>query len=265
MNNILNPGTFGVRLVMYVMLALLVGLMYVNLDDDTDHSGVNSRTSLFFYVAAFFIFMTIAAMPFFMMERSIFEKEKLNKLYGSVPYAFSQTIAAIPGVFLITLISSILIVFMCGLNNFGVFLGDMFLMLLVGEQIAVLFAVLVPHYIIGMALVAGIYGFFMLVEGFMKIYSDLPSYIQWAYYIAIHTYSFRTFMVNEFEEIDEITESTFLTGDDVIEFYDMEDVNVEDDLVYMMLYFLFIFVGTIIALLVKYRSTIPDYSPVKGN
>jgi hypothetical protein len=133
MNNILNPGTFGVRLVMYIMLALLVGLMYVDLDDDTDHSGVNSRTSLFFYVAAFFIFMTIAAMPFFMMERAIFEKEKLNKLYGSVPYAFSQTIAAIPGVFLITLISSILIVFMCGLNNFGVFLCDMFLMLLVGE------------------------------------------------------------------------------------------------------------------------------------
>jgi hypothetical protein len=115
-----------------------------------------------------------------------------------------------------------------------------------------------------MALVAGLYGFFMLVEGFMKIYSDLPNYIQWAYYIAIHTYSFRTFMVNEFEDLGDIEESTFLDGDDVIDFYDMEDVDVNLDLLYMFIYFLFIFVATVVTMLFKYRSTIPDYSPASG-
>ena len=48
------------------------------------------------------------------------------------------------------------------IENFDVFLADLFLALLGAEQIALFVAVLVPHYIIGMALIAGLYGFFML-------------------------------------------------------------------------------------------------------
>lgn len=118
---------------MYIMLALLCGLLFLNLDDDDDHSGVNSRVSLFFYVVAFFIFMSIAAMPFFLMERAIFEKEYGNNLYGVASYVFAQTFATIPGVFLISLISCVIIVSMCGLENFDVFLADMFLALLCAE------------------------------------------------------------------------------------------------------------------------------------
>jgi hypothetical protein len=85
----MNPGVFGVRLFMYTMLALLIGLIFLDLDDDKDLSGINSRVAMFYYVAAFFIFMTIAAMPFFMMERAIFEKEKLNHLYSVIPYVIA--------------------------------------------------------------------------------------------------------------------------------------------------------------------------------
>jgi ABC-type multidrug transport system permease subunit len=62
-------------------------------------------------------------------------------------------------------------------------------------------AVIVPHYIIGMAMIAGLYGFFMLVEGFMKIYEKMPASVQWCYYLAVHSYSFRVFMYNEFHNI----------------------------------------------------------------
>lgn len=68
------------------MLALMCGLLFLNLDEDDDHSGVNSRVTLLFYVVAFFIFMSIAAMPFFLMERAIFEKEYGNNLYGILAY-----------------------------------------------------------------------------------------------------------------------------------------------------------------------------------
>lgn len=160
---------------------------------------------------------------------------------------------------MISLVSSLIIVYMCGLYNFEIFLIDLFLMLLVGEQIALFFAVLVPHYIIGMALVAGLYGFFMLVEGFMKIYSDIPVYLQWSYWTAIHTYSFRIFMTNEFEEIDELeTGGQFTEGQDVLDFYDMEDFNADDDLVVMMVYFLLIFACTVLIMLWKYRTKLPN-------
>jgi hypothetical protein len=227
---------------------------------------------MFYYVAAFFIFLTIAAMPLFVMERAVFEKEHLNNLYSVVPYVLAQTIAAIPHILLISLVTSGIIVGMCGNYNYGIFFIDMFLLILVGEQIALFFSMLVPNYIIGMAIVAGLYGYFMLIEGFMKIYSEIPVGMQWSYWCAIHTYSFRIFMVNEFSEIDEFDPppaTMFLDGDAVLEFYDMDEYEVGEDLGIMFVYFFLMFAFTMAVMLIKYRTTVPKLNnqnqPIEEN
>jgi ABC-type multidrug transport system permease subunit len=61
-----------------------------------------------------------------------------------------------------------------------------------------LIASIVPHYIIGMALGAGVYGMFMLCEGFFVNRANIPDWWIWGYYIGFHTYSFEIFMYNEF-------------------------------------------------------------------
>ena len=82
----------------------------------------------------------------------------------------------------------------------------------VAEGMLQFIASLVPHYIIGMALGAGMYGMFMLCEGFFVVPSNIPPcvvcgecgpltrcrYWIWGYYLAFHTYSFEIFMYNEF-------------------------------------------------------------------
>lgn len=45
-----------------------------------------------------------------------------------------------------------------------------------------------PHYIIGIALGSGIFGLFMLCEGFFILRDDIPDYWIGAYYAAFHTY-----------------------------------------------------------------------------
>lgn len=77
----------------------------------------------------------------------------------------------------------------------------LFLALVIAENIAILFSLLVPHYIIGMALVAGSYGMFMLCQGYMIVKSKIPDYLIWGHYISFHTYSFKSFMHNEFNDI----------------------------------------------------------------
>ena len=42
-----------------------------------------------------------------------------------------------------------------------------------------LIASLVPHYIIGMALGAGVYGMFMLCQGFFKPAAHIPKFVQY--------------------------------------------------------------------------------------
>ena len=41
-----------------------------------------------------------------------------------------------------------------------------------------------------MALLAGMYGFFMLFMGFMLVPSNFPDWLHWCYFIGFHTYVF---------------------------------------------------------------------------
>jgi hypothetical protein len=67
---------------------------------------------------------------------------------------------------LLALIPSLLIVLPAQLNGFGVYLVTLFFSLLVAEAFMQTIAAIVPHYIIGIALAAGVFGLFMLCEGF---------------------------------------------------------------------------------------------------
>uniref|UniRef100_K3WC74 ABC-2 type transporter transmembrane domain-containing protein n=1 Tax=Globisporangium ultimum (strain ATCC 200006 / CBS 805.95 / DAOM BR144) TaxID=431595 RepID=K3WC74_GLOUD len=61
----------------------------------------------------------------------------------------------------------------------------------------------VPHGIIGLAIGASIFGFFMLCEGFMVPKRSIPDYWIWGHYLAFHTYAFQTFMHKKFMPDDE--------------------------------------------------------------
>jgi ABC-type multidrug transport system permease subunit len=95
-------------------------------------------------------------------------------------------------------------------------------------------AALVPHYIIGMAVGSGAFGFFMLCEGFLKIKSQIPGYLIWGHYMAPHTYTFRIFMYNEFNDLGALQSQQFPTGKDVLRFYDMENADIVADFIVLV-------------------------------
>uniref|UniRef100_A0A6T6I738 ABC-2 type transporter transmembrane domain-containing protein n=1 Tax=Craspedostauros australis TaxID=1486917 RepID=A0A6T6I738_9STRA len=106
---------------------------------------------------------------------------------------------------------------------------NMYLSLLTSEALAQLVSHVVPHFIIGMALLAGLFGFFMLFQGFMITPSDFPNWLEWTHYIAFHTYSWRSFMKTEFDGRTFDSE-LFPTGESVLQFYEIEDVNRDNDI-----------------------------------
>uniref|UniRef100_A0A7S0EUT3 ABC transporter domain-containing protein n=1 Tax=Hanusia phi TaxID=3032 RepID=A0A7S0EUT3_9CRYP len=234
-NNARNPGIFLVRLVMYAMLCAIIGFMFWNLQ--LGPSDINSRITMLFFVAAFLTFMSVAVLPFFIVERAVFLRERANGWYVVPAYVLATFFMSLPGLFMIALLSTILVVLPSGLTGFGIFLLDLFLALMAAEAFMSVVASVVPHYIIGIALGAAVYGFFMLCEGFMKIRDDIPDYFIWGYYIAFHTYSFRAFMVNEFENIDYFVNSPqFGDGQAVLRFYNMENKPVWKDLLIVLGY-----------------------------
>ena len=80
-NLFFNPGILGTRIAMYTMLALMVGALFYDLGNRHDFASIQSRTAILFYCVAFFIFMSIAVLPFTVMERSIVDKEVRNSYY----------------------------------------------------------------------------------------------------------------------------------------------------------------------------------------
>mgnify|MGYP003685079673 CR=1 FL=1 len=186
--------------------------------------------------------MSVAVLPFFIMERPVFVRERGNGFYGPISYAASNLFCCIPGVFIIALVSAACVVLPSGLNGFGVYVAILGSSLFTAEAIMYLIASLVPHYIIGIALGAGLFGFHMLCEGFFIVEPDIPDWFIWGYYMGFHTYSFRAFMKNEFGPIDNFEGPQFSTGDDVLAFYGMQDAQLGRDigitLAFGMFYFL---------------------------
>lgn len=112
LNILKNPGILGVRVFMYAMLCFMIGAMFFNLGDDYDDEDINARANLLFFVNAFFVFMSIAALPFFMIERAIVNKEIINHIYEPFSYQAAAFLTNLPGIFIIALLSTMLVVLM---------------------------------------------------------------------------------------------------------------------------------------------------------
>ncbi|GMF11086.1 unnamed protein product [Phytophthora lilii] len=207
LNNVRNPGIYWVRLAMYTMLAFMVGTMYLSTNADISEEDM---IPLLFYVQAFLVFMSVAVLPFFIEQRAVFLRERANSGLNVFSFAISNFIATLPGIFLIALVSTLLVVLLSGLHGFWYFLLNLFLSLVVAESLMHVIGAAVPHYIIGIALGAGIYGMFMLCEGFMVPKETIPDYWIWAYYIAFHSYSFQSFVYEHFIHVDTPTAKAIL-------------------------------------------------------
>ncbi|GMF37136.1 unnamed protein product [Phytophthora fragariaefolia] len=230
-NNVRNPGIYWVRLAMYMMLSFMVGTMYLSTNDDISEQDM---VPLLFYVQAFLVFMSVAVLPFFIEQRAVFMRERANSGLNVFSYVIANFIASLPGIFLIAAVSTFLVVLLSGLNGFWYFLLNLFLSLVVAEACMHVIGAAVPHYIVGIALGAGIFGMFMLCEGFMVPRHTIPNYWIWAYYVAFHSYSFKSFVYEHFIHVNTPTAKA------ILERLDLTDVDTPLNMVILACYAIFL-------------------------
>eukprot|EP00403_Amphidinium_massartii_P016175 CAMPEP_0178411504 /NCGR_PEP_ID=MMETSP0689_2-20121128/21527_1 /TAXON_ID=160604 /ORGANISM="Amphidinium massartii, Strain CS-259" /LENGTH=619 /DNA_ID=CAMNT_0020032709 /DNA_START=16 /DNA_END=1875 /DNA_ORIENTATION=+ len=230
-----NPYIWAVRIVMYICLTVMVGTMYEGVGNDAVCDGdeasgcvcnearrraANSLLPCLFYVAAFLVFMSVAVLPFFLEIRDVFRRERSNGQIWCLPYVIADFFANLPGIAVIALTSSVLVVFISGMNNFGGFFLNLLLSLITAESLMRFIGAGQPHYILGMAFGAGLFGMFMLCEGFMVRPQDIPDYWIWAHKIAFHTYTFEWFMHNQFSG-----DAGKPCGEGILQEYGMDEVD----------------------------------------
>ncbi len=82
------------------------------------------------------------------------------------------------------------------------------------------------------------FGLFMLLQGFMLVPSEFPSWLRWSYNIAFHTYAWRQFMYFEFHNnyFPNAIPETFRSGNDILKEYEIDNVSTTNDLMTLIGY-----------------------------
>lgn len=195
-----DPGVFWARLIMYSMIAFMMGTEYLRMELTQD--TIQDRNSILFFSVAFLVFMSVAAVPAFIEERGIFVRERANAYYSVAPYAIGSSLVSLPFVFMIALTFTGISYFLMALHEtaegFFYFLLDLFLALATAEGIITAISAVSPSYIVGIAVGAGLYGMFMINQGYFLRADNIPPWWIWVHYMVVHKYSFEGFMVNEF-------------------------------------------------------------------
>nr|CAB3461957.1 unnamed protein product [Digitaria exilis] len=147
----------------------------------------------------------------------IFRKERLSGHYGVSEFVISNTLSATPYLSVIALLPGAMLYYLTGLtkgvDHFVYFVIVLCICCLLVESMMMIIAVLVPDFLMGIIIGAGVQGVMMLNGGFFRLPSELPKPV-WkypCYYISFHKYAVQGFYKNEFMELsfpsDQLVES----------------------------------------------------------
>ncbi|CAI0422229.1 unnamed protein product [Linum tenue] len=196
-------GYYWLRLAIYIALSLCVGSIFYDVGFSFGSIGVKINNP--FFVATFLAFMAIGGFPSFVEDMKIFRRERLNGHYGVGAFMVGNTLSSIPYLMLISLIPGAIAYYLVGLQksieHFTCFALLLFVTMMLVESLMMMVASIVPDFLMGMIIGAGIQGVMLLNGGFFRLPNDLPNPF-WRYpmyYIAFHKYANQGFYKNEFE------------------------------------------------------------------
>ncbi|KAH7258308.1 P-loop containing nucleoside triphosphate hydrolase protein [Fusarium solani] len=194
---------YGIRLAMYLGLAIMMGTVWVRLDPDQE--SIQPFINAIFFGSAFMSFMAVAYVPAFLEDRLQYVKEHHNGLYGATELILSNLFIGIPYLFLISILFSVISYWLSNFQPtataFFTWVMWLFLDLLAAESLVVFMTSLFPSFVISLALVAFANGLWMSVGGFMVPPTILNVFYKYVFhYWDYQKYVFEGMMVNEFSE-----------------------------------------------------------------
>ncbi|VZH97073.1 unnamed protein product [Fusarium fujikuroi] len=196
-------GAYGIRIAMYLGLAIMMGTVWVRLDPAQE--SIQPFINAIFFGSAFMSFMAVAYVPAFIEDRLQYVKEHHNGLYGAAELIISNFFIGVPYLFLISILFSVISYWLSNFQPtakaFFTWVLWLFLDLLAAESLVVFMTSLFPSFVISLALVAFANGLWMSVGGFMVPPTILNVFYKYVFhYWDYQKYVFEGMMVNEFAD-----------------------------------------------------------------
>eukprot|EP00731_Ephydatia_muelleri_P018504 Em0011g544a len=198
-----NPATSLFQLLSRIILALLVGTIYYQLDDSK--LGFQNRIGAFFFIITSNAFVNMSAVDLFIKQRAIFLHENASGYYRVSSFFIAKVVTDLIAARIIPLIVYCTIAyFMIGLEvevkTFFIFLLTVCLASIASSSIA--FAVSAGTSVTAIATmsIGLMYVMSMLFGGFLIALESLPEWLQWLKYASFFRYGTEALSINEMKD-----------------------------------------------------------------
>jgi hypothetical protein len=149
---------YWLRIIIYIVMAFCLGTLYY--DVGTSYTAIQARASCGGFVSGFMTFMSIGGFPSFIEEMKVFTLERQNGYYGVAVYIISNFLSSMP--FLLTVswasasITYWMVKFRPGFSYFAFFALNLYGGVSVIESLMMIISALVPNFLMGLILGAGV-------------------------------------------------------------------------------------------------------------
>ncbi|KAH7663175.1 Sulfate-transporting ATPase protein [Dioscorea alata] len=225
-------GYYWLRLVIYLLVTVCIGTIYLNVG--TSYNSILARGACASFVFGFVTFMSIGGFPSFVEDMKVFQRERLNGHYGVTAFVVSNTFSAMPFLIMITFLSGTICYFMVRLHpgfiHYLFFVLGLYASVTVVESLMMSIASVVPNFLMGIIIGAGIQGIFMLVSGYFRLPNDIPKPV-WRYpmsYISFHFWALQGQYQNDLKGLmfdNQSPDLPKISGEYILEYVFQIDVN----------------------------------------
>eukprot|EP01064_Diplonema_japonicum_P031175 TRINITY_DN54_c0_g1_i5.p1 TRINITY_DN54_c0_g1~~TRINITY_DN54_c0_g1_i5.p1 ORF type:complete len:654 (+),score=204.71 TRINITY_DN54_c0_g1_i5:64-2025(+) len=231
-NVLRNPALSKARVVQSVVLGLLLGLVFFDLDDDT--LGVRAKQG-----AIFFVMVNQSMLPMmgvlhsFPVELGLVLRETQASLYSISAYFLTKTFVELPFMMFFPTLFLSIPYWMIGLRDsaeaFWTLTAIIIWTSLVAQSFGLLISAMAPTLELAILLGPLIFLPFMLLAGFFV--QDIPTWLEWLQHCSFIKWSFEGAIINEFEDrvldVNITTENaTYTHGDEVVTQLGLQDGSV---------------------------------------
>lgn len=244
--NMRDPTATKVKVFQNITFAVLIGLMYLQID--LDGSAVqNVAGAVTFTIIQLSIGNMMAVLQTIPLEMPVFLREHRNHLYRTSVYFLAKGLADIPTIVVSTLVYSLIAYFMIGLrggfDHFFAFYGVVLLVSFIAISVGYCASAASPTVAVAMAIGPMTFVPFLLFGGFFQRADTVKDYLVWMKFLSWFYYGFELLMVNQWDGLILDTYNatsmtcpqteetkTFCQGSEILDFFALTPDNVARDI-----------------------------------
>lgn len=191
-----SPQLFAARMAQSVLAGAFLGSIFLGATD------LQSRLGFFAFNLTYLLSSTTEALPVFLHERRILERETSRGAYRVFSYVASNAAVFLPFLLAAALLYAAPVYWLVGLARepaaFAYFALVVWLVMLTANSFVACLSALAPNYIVGNSVVAGLIGCFFLFSGYFVASKNIPRYWVFMHYASLFKYPFEALVVNEY-------------------------------------------------------------------